>query len=110
MISLTAHAHLRQDEFFNGQLVVPGRVLRERVFDPVVNNVRVLDEDRSWYKIDAVASFRSLMYWRRNCGKWTQSTRSFSSVGFLRVHTSTSAYGYVVLVHRFLLATHVTLC
>jgi len=34
-----AHAHLRHDEFFNGQLILSGRVLRERVFDPVVNDV-----------------------------------------------------------------------
>lgn len=43
-VFMIAGAHLSNDEFFNGQLVLSGKDLRERVFDPVVDNVRFLDE------------------------------------------------------------------
>ena len=41
--SLVADASLSEDDFFNGQLIVPAETLRQRVFDPVVNKVRILD-------------------------------------------------------------------
>jgi hypothetical protein len=47
---LTDHADLSTNDFFNGQLVVPVRVLRERVFDLVVTKVQFLEVDPAWPK------------------------------------------------------------